>query len=126
MLFGGRSCFSLNVPQVAVSPKGQPLEHGYFGGAADDAPPFERRRDTTSRIAGTNAVVITRLLMNTSTGLSDTRMRHASSIWELICTLFLGDGMVCSYSLETPLEVEYTEQNGRRRADKITPTAQRK
>jgi hypothetical protein len=105
VLSGGRSCFSLNVPQVAVSPKGQPLEHGYFGDAADDAPPFERRRDTTSRIAGTNAVVITRLLMNTSTGLSDTRMRHASSIWELICTLFLGDGMVCSYSLEAPLEV---------------------
>jgi hypothetical protein len=37
------------------------------------------------------------------------------------CTLFLGDGMACSYPLGTPLDVEYVEQNGRRRAEKITP-----
>jgi hypothetical protein len=42
------------------------------------------------------------------------------------CTLFLDDGMACSYSLGRPLEVEYTEQNGRRRAEKITPVPHRK
>ena len=42
------------------------------------------------------------------------------------CTLFLDDEIACSYSPGTPLEVEYTEQNGRRRADKITPTPHRK
>jgi hypothetical protein len=32
-----------------------------------------------------------------------------------------GDGMVCSYSLVTPLEVQFIEQNGRRRAGALTP-----
>jgi hypothetical protein len=42
------------------------------------------------------------------------------------CTVFLGDGMARSYPLGTPPEVEYIERNGRRRADKITPTLHRK
>ncbi len=35
--------------------------------------------------------------------------------------LFLRDGATCDYALGTPLEVVYTEQDGRRDVDKITP-----
>jgi hypothetical protein len=35
--------------------------------------------------------------------------------------LFLRDGMICPYSLGTPLEVVFTEQDGRSHADRITP-----
>ena len=35
--------------------------------------------------------------------------------------LFLRDGAPCNYALGTPLEVVYTEQDGRRDVDKITP-----
>jgi hypothetical protein len=41
-------------------------------------------------------------------------------------TLFLSDGMACGYPPGTTLEVEYTEQNGRRQAEKITPAPHRK
>ena len=35
--------------------------------------------------------------------------------------VFLRDGMTCTYPPGTPLEVVYTEQDGRSCADKITP-----
>ena len=35
---------------------------------------------------------------------------------------FLRDGMKCSYPPGTPLQVVYTEQDGRREVESITPT----
>jgi len=37
------------------------------------------------------------------------------------CTLFLRDGKRCTYAVGTPLEVAYTEVDGRRDVDSITP-----
>jgi len=37
------------------------------------------------------------------------------------CTLFLPDGKRCAYVVGTPLEVAYTEVDGRRDVDSITP-----
>lgn len=38
-------------------------------------------------------------------------------------TFFLKDGMKCNYPPGTPLQVVYTEQNGRCEAESITPTS---
>jgi hypothetical protein len=37
------------------------------------------------------------------------------------CTLFLREGKQCSYAVGTPVEVAYTEVDGRRDVDSITP-----
>jgi hypothetical protein len=37
------------------------------------------------------------------------------------CVLFLRAGTACSYTVGTPIEVEYTEQNGRRTVERIAP-----
>lgn len=38
--------------------------------------------------------------------------------------LFLRDGATCTYTIGTPLEVIFTERDGRSFADKITPVKQ--
>ncbi len=37
------------------------------------------------------------------------------------CTLFLRDGKRCTHAVGTPVEVAYTEVDGRRDVDSITP-----
>jgi hypothetical protein len=46
---------------------------------------------------------------------------HPDRIVVSSCTLFLRDGKRCTYPVGTPVEVVYTEVDGRRDVDSITP-----